>query len=148
MEPPAAQNEPTGDAIVSFLVDTDICSAYLKGDHRVWQRFMQHGGRLSVSVITAGELFTWALRAKVSPKRLESLVDLLDDVTILDVTASVARKFGEMRAALLDTGQGTPEMDLLIAATAIVHNLTLVTHNVQDFENLPGLTVVDWLVNQ
>jgi tRNA(fMet)-specific endonuclease VapC len=133
---------------VSFLIDTDICSAYLKGDHRVWQRFMQHGDRLSVSAITAGELFTWALRAKVSPKRLEALTDLLDDMIILDVTTSVARKFGEMRTALLDIGQGTPEMDLLIAATAVVHNQTLVTHNVQDFESLPGLTVVDWLKNQ
>jgi predicted nucleic acid-binding protein len=133
---------------VSFLVDTDICSAYLKGDHGVWQRFMQYGGRLSVSVITAGELFTWALRANVSPKRVDSLMDLLGDMTILDVTPSVARKFGEMRAALLDTGQGTPEMDLLIAATAIVHSLTQVTHNVQDFTNLPGLTIVDWLKNQ
>jgi tRNA(fMet)-specific endonuclease VapC len=36
-------------------------------------------------------------------------------------------------------------MDLLIAATALVHNLTLVTHNIRDFANVPGLTVQDWL---
>jgi predicted nucleic acid-binding protein len=38
-----------------------------------------------------------------------------------------------------------PEMDLLIAATALFHGLTLVTHNVQDFAAVPGLAVQDWL---
>ena len=36
-------------------------------------------------------------------------------------------------------------MDLLIAATALVHNLTLVTHNVRDFANVPDLMIQDWL---
>jgi len=117
----------------------------MKGERQVWQRFMQYGGRLHVSAVTVGELFTWALRAKASPKRLQTLLDLLTDVTVLDVTMEVGRKFGELRASLLDAGQGTPEMDLLIAATALVHNLTLVTHNVQDFTNVPGLAIQDWL---
>jgi predicted nucleic acid-binding protein len=130
---------------MSFLLDTDICSAYMKGDHRVWQRFMQYRGQLHVSAVTVGELFTWALRARASPKRLPTLLDLLNDLTVLDVTRDVGRIFGALRAALFDAGQATPDMDLLIAATALVHNLTLVTHNVQDFAHLPGLTVQDWL---
>ncbi|MEO8495851.1 MAG: type II toxin-antitoxin system VapC family toxin [Planctomycetota bacterium] len=130
---------------MSFVIDTDVCSAYLKGDCGVWQRFMQYGGRLHLSSITVGELFTWALRAQAPPKRLPALVDLLNDVTVLDVTIDVSRKFGELRAALLDAGQAAPDMDLLIAATALVHHLTLVTHNGQDFANLPGLSIEDWL---
>jgi tRNA(fMet)-specific endonuclease VapC len=130
---------------VSFLIDTDVCSAYLKGDRNVWQRFMQYGGRLHLSSITVGELFTWALRGQAPPKRLTALLDLLRDVTVLDVTADVGRKFGELRASLLDKGQGTPDLDLFIAATALVHGLTLVTHNVQDYAKLPGLQVDDWI---
>jgi tRNA(fMet)-specific endonuclease VapC len=145
MEPSPTESQPSGTATVSFLVDTDICSAYMKGDRHVWQRFMQYGGRLHVSSITVGELFTWTFRAQSSPKRLQALLDLLNDMTVFDVTTDVSRKFGELRAALLDAGQGTPDMDLLIAATALVHNLTLVTHNVQDFANLPGLNNDDWL---
>jgi tRNA(fMet)-specific endonuclease VapC len=87
----------------------------------------------------------WALRARASPRRLQTLGDLLNDVTVLDVTTDVGRKFGELRAKFLDAGQGTPEMDLMIAATALVHNLMLVTHNLQDFANVPGLHVIDWL---
>jgi predicted nucleic acid-binding protein len=37
-------------------------------------------------------------------------------------------------------------MDLLIGSTALVHGLTLVTHNVADYANVPGLTVMDWLI--
>ncbi len=131
---------------MSFLVDTDICSAYLKGDRRVWGRFMQYSGGLHVSTVTVGELFTWALRANASPVRLQGLLDLLKDMTLLDVTLDVARRFGEVRAGLLDQGQGTPEMDLLIGSTALVHGLTMVTHNVADYANIPGLIVVDWLI--
>jgi predicted nucleic acid-binding protein len=36
-------------------------------------------------------------------------------------------------------------MDLLIASTALIHGLTLVTHNLAHFVNVPGLTIVDWL---
>ena len=71
---------------------------------------------------------------------------LLKDVAVLDVTADVAQKFGAVRAGLLDVGLPAPNMDLLIAATALVHNLTLVTHNLADYANIPGLTVVDWQI--
>jgi tRNA(fMet)-specific endonuclease VapC len=73
-------------------------------------------------------------------------LDLLRDVGFLEVDLDVARKYGEVYAHLLDQGLPMPQMDLLIAATALVHNLTLVTHNVADFANVPGLTVVDWTV--
>jgi len=36
-------------------------------------------------------------------------------------------------------------MDLMIAATALVHNLIVVTHNVHDYSRVPGLTIHDWL---
>jgi tRNA(fMet)-specific endonuclease VapC len=58
---------------MSFLLDTDICSAYLKDDPIVVGRVMLHYGGLNVSVITVGELLTWALRAKAPPDRLRGI---------------------------------------------------------------------------
>jgi tRNA(fMet)-specific endonuclease VapC len=116
----------------------------MKGDGRVQNRFIQYGGGLSISVATLGELFTWTFRVK-SPRRTQGLIDLLNDVTVLDATPAVARKFGEIEAALLDQGYVVSEFDLLIAATALVNGLHMVTHNVSDFEHVPGLTVVDWI---
>lgn len=130
---------------MSFLLDTDTCSAHLKQKGSLTHKFLQYMGRLHVSVITVGELYTWALRAKASPRRLHSLLDLLNDVQVLEVTEQVARRFGEVRAALLDAGTPAPVMDLMIAATALVHNLTVVTHNDQDYANVPNLLIDDWL---
>lgn len=131
---------------MSFLLDTGICAAHLKQKGNLTHRLLQHMGRLHVSVITVGELYTWALRANASPKRLQDLQDLLSDARVLEVTESIGHKFGEVRARLFDAGTPVPEMDLMIGVTALVHNLTLVTHNVQDYANVPGLRIDDWLV--
>jgi tRNA(fMet)-specific endonuclease VapC len=37
-------------------------------------------------------------------------------------------------------------MDLMIASVALVHNLTLITHNTADYQHIPGLRLDDWLV--
>jgi tRNA(fMet)-specific endonuclease VapC len=131
---------------MSFVIDTDTCSAYLKGNRAVNNRFFQYSGGLYISTVTLAELYTWTFRAAAPPKRSHSLLALLRDVTTLDMTQDVARKFGEVRAALLDQGLPPPGLDLLIAATALVHNFTLVTHNTQDFVNIPGLRFTDRMV--
>ena len=69
----------------------------------------------------------------------------MKDVTFLTVDKDVAWKFGEIRAALLDQGIVVREMDLMIAATALVQGFTVVTHNTADFANIPGLSLEDWL---
>lgn len=131
---------------MSFLVDTAICSAYLKGSGPVTNRFVQYGGQLSMSTVTLGELHAWVRRAKAPPHRRKSLDDLSKLVALLPVDEAVAEKFGEVQAWQLDHGLATPEQDLLNASVALVHGLILVTHNTRDYRNVPGLQSVDWLV--
>ena len=45
---------------MSFLLDTDTCSAHLKRPAGLIHRFVQHSGRLYISTIVLGELYTWA----------------------------------------------------------------------------------------
>ena len=130
---------------MSFLVDTDICSAHLKDVGRVTGRFLQYTGRLHVSVVTVAELFSWVSRANASPRRLQGLLAFLSEVNVLDIDLEIARRFGEVQAGFLDQGQVMPAMDLLIAATALVHGLTVVTHNTQDFSRISDLPLTDWL---
>jgi tRNA(fMet)-specific endonuclease VapC len=129
---------------MSFVVDTDTCSAYIKAHPLVWNRFQQYAGQLHVSVITVAELTIWECRANAPAQRAQDVQDLLNNVTILEVTVDVARQFGRIQAVLMDAGQHAPEMDLLIAATALVHGYTVVTHNTSDYANIPGLNYVDW----
>lgn len=130
---------------MSFLIDTDICSAHLRNVSGVTNRFMLHTGQLHISVLTFGELLSWTLRSKSPPKYQQALLKLLADVIVLDVDQTVAQKFGEVRSQLLDKGTPVASIDLMIGATALIHGLTMVTHNVQHFSKIPGLTVDDWL---
>jgi len=133
---------------MKFLVDTDICSAHLRQKGLVSNRVLQYTGGLCISAITLGELYTWAYRDNATPQRLQGLRDMLSDVTVLDVTSAVGERFGQLQAGLLSIGKPAPGMDLMIAATAIVHDLTLVTHNTQDYTNVPNLRLVDWAAGQ
>jgi tRNA(fMet)-specific endonuclease VapC len=130
---------------MSFLLDTDTCSAYLKNDQRVVSKVMLHFGSLHVSAVTVGELLTWAQRAKAPLSRLHGVRDLLKASTIHEIDLTVAEKFGEVRAGLLDQGITVGEMDLLNGSVALIHNLTMVTHNKQDYANIRGLTLDDWM---
>jgi predicted nucleic acid-binding protein len=117
----------------------------LKGDQRIFPQFMLHYGSLNVSVVSVAELTTWAKRKSAPINRVKAVDDLLSAVAILSVDERVARLCGDVRAQLLDLGKPTATTDLLIAATALVHDLTVVTHNVKDFLGVPKLRVVDWL---
>jgi tRNA(fMet)-specific endonuclease VapC len=130
---------------VSFLLDTDVCSTYLRGDGRVFNRFVQHSGGLHISAVSLAELYSWVFRANAPQSRRQGLVDLLSEVVVLDMDRDVAHKFGEVRAALLDQGRPVATPDLLIASTALWHDLTLVTHNVAHFAPVPGLRIEDGL---
>ncbi|MDP9367331.1 MAG: type II toxin-antitoxin system VapC family toxin [Chloroflexota bacterium] len=64
---------------------------------------------------------------------------LLAGCTVLDVTEPVAETFAKVRFALLKQGNLIPDMDLLIAATALTFDLTLLTRNRRHFARVPGL---------
>lgn len=131
---------------MSFLIDTDICSAYLKNRRGLSHRFIQHSGRLYVSAITVGELFTWAFRRTTpAPTMAAIMSQLMPHVQILDFDADCAHQFGLIRAHLLNRGRRVEAIDLLIAATALVHQFIVVTHNTADFQLVPGLQLDDWL---
>jgi tRNA(fMet)-specific endonuclease VapC len=130
---------------MGYLIDTDICSAHLRDAKRVIGRFLQHAGQLNISVLTLGELLSWTLRRNSPPRYHQALVKLLADVNVLDIDQPVAQRLGEIRADLLDRGQPIASIDVLIGATALVHGLTVTTHNVQHFSRIPGLVVEGWL---
>lgn len=130
---------------MSFPIDTDICSAYLRRPSKLASRIQQYYGRLHLSAITVGELRAWALRKSAPPTRIKDLDALLRVVVVLGVTLPVADRFGALRAAQLDSGLPMPQLDLLIAATALEHQLIVVTHNTRHFAAIPGLQLVDWL---
>jgi tRNA(fMet)-specific endonuclease VapC len=131
---------------MSFLLDTDICSAQLKNVRMVSNRFIQYGGRLYASAVTIAELQAWLLCRRTQRRYKKGYARLRQDLVVLDVDEGIALRAGEIAAGLSDRGIASKTPDMLLAATALLHAPTLVTHNTRDFANVPGLTVVDWLV--
>jgi tRNA(fMet)-specific endonuclease VapC len=76
---------------MSFIIDTDICSAHLRHINKVSNRFFQYMGRLNISTITLGELYTWIYRLNAPGRRYASLIEMLNDITILSVTPEVGK---------------------------------------------------------
>lgn len=87
---------------MSFLLDTDTCSAHLKRSSGLMHRFVQHIGGLCISTIALGELYTWAYHRK-NPTSLIPRIenDLLPDVTLLEFDFHCAKEFGNVRGQLL-----------------------------------------------
>jgi tRNA(fMet)-specific endonuclease VapC len=101
---------------------------------------------LYVPTPVVGELYTWAYH-RSTPQLLIDRIEreLLNEVQILDFDLPAAIEFGRLNGQLLLKGITVNAVDLMIAATAIVHDLTLVTHNTRDFKCIPGLRLEDWL---
>jgi len=107
------------------LLDTDVLIDHLQG-HRALEL-----DELTVSVITQAELFAGNQREE------PAIEALLTRLTTVDVDATIARVAGRIRRS---TRLGLA--DALIAATAVEHQLPLMTRNRRHFERVPGLQLV------
>jgi tRNA(fMet)-specific endonuclease VapC len=130
---------------MNFLVDTDVCSAFLRGDHRVANRFLQYGGQVAISTVVVGELSVAAYRFGSQSTFARGLGELVRSMTVLPFDLPCADRFGQVRAGRLSVGQPAAAVDMMIAATALLHDLMLVTHNTSHSSGIPDLQVVDWM---
>ena len=130
---------------MNFLLDTNICSAHMRRPGRLAHRFVQYSGGLSIPTIVLAELYAGAYKHPAPARVLILIADLLQEVDVLDFDSSCAHEFGQVRGTLLTQGITVSRMDLLIASVALVHDLTLVTHNTADFHSIPNLRLDDWL---
>ncbi|HUQ19191.1 MAG TPA: type II toxin-antitoxin system VapC family toxin [Gemmatimonadaceae bacterium] len=128
------------------LLDTNICIAYLRTRSAPVARRMKAAGadQLCISSLTAGELYTGAIKSK----RATNLGDLdlfLMNITTVDFDLEAARAYGFLRSHLEAKGESIGPLDLLIAAHALTLGATLVTNNVREFIRVPQLRVEDWM---
>lgn len=130
---------------MKFLLDTDICSAHMRRPANLTHRFIQYLNQLAIPTVVLGELFAGAYKHP-DPTRLLALIDdLVQELHVLDFDSHCAEQFGQLRGQFLQQGIAVSTADLMIAAVALVHDLTLVTHNTKDFEKIPDLRLEDWL---
>jgi tRNA(fMet)-specific endonuclease VapC len=131
---------------MSFLLDTNICSAHMKRPAGLVHRFFQHSGNLHIASVTLAELYSGAFTSMTPNSYLTPIQDLLQEVTLLHFDDVAAWQYGQLSGQLKKIGIVVNAIDKMIASIALIHNLTLITHNTADFQNIPGLRLDDWLV--
>jgi tRNA(fMet)-specific endonuclease VapC len=131
---------------VSFLLDTNILTAHLRRPAGLAHRFVQYSGRLYTSTVPLAELYDWA-NSRSDPAPIHAAIQSLlkYEVALIPFDADCAEEFGRLRVDLRRQGIAVDNMDLLIGATALVYDLTVVTHNTRHFQHIPNLRLEDWL---
>ena len=128
-----------------YLIDTDTVIYSFKGNAVVTENLRDHRmDPMAISVITYGEMVYGARKSRHVERNLATARRVAEIYPLLPVTQSVVETFASIKADLQIGGNPLDDMDLLIAATAMSHNLTLVTNNEKHFSRVPGLSFVNW----
>jgi tRNA(fMet)-specific endonuclease VapC len=125
---------------MSYLVDTDWIVEYLKGRQPATGTLeaLRHEG-LAVSLITYGEIYEGIYRGRDALQHEVIFLRFLRRVRVLPLNRAIMRAFAQIRGELRSQGQHIGDLDTLIAATSLHHDLTLITHNTHHFSRVPSL---------
>lgn len=127
---------------MKYLIDTDWLVDVYSG-RRDAMHVLEglHSLGLAVSIISHGELFEGTFGFSDADERLIRVYALLSQFETLQLTDPIMEIFGRTRSQLRRSGQMIADLDLLIAATAVFHDLTLLTRNVRHFGRISNLQI-------
>ena len=125
-----------------FALDTNIVSAHLRGDAGAGSQ-IQANSRLYLPVTVLGELYYGAHHTEHRDKQLRRIESFLPLVQTVHLDDDIAESYGRVKARLAVLGSMIPENDIWIAATCLVHDLTLASRD-RHFEAVEDLQIVRW----
>ena len=130
---------------LAYLVDTNIAVYASEGIEPVLEKFVEHDGMILLSALSLAELQRGLYsHPSLTSLRQERLETLLRVRSVLPFDARAAEAYGRI---IMQIGRTKScDFDRLIAAHAIVSESVLVTANVADFADVPGLTIENWAV--
>lgn len=115
---------------------------YLNGRQDITERLeslMLEG--LGLSVVSLAELYEGVYYSRDPERDERGLNEFLQGVTLLGLDEEVAKTFGRERGRLRVAGMMIGDVDLLIGATAVQYDLTLLTNNRRHFDRIEGLRI-------
>jgi tRNA(fMet)-specific endonuclease VapC len=128
-----------------LLVDTDVCIAWLKGEPSVRDAWLElEPDDIALSSVVRAELLYGARRSQKVAANLKRLETFFASLVSLPFDDRAAEQYGLLRAQLTAAGTPIGPNDLMIASTALAHDLLLVTRNHREFSRVPGLRLEIW----
>lgn len=130
---------------MKYLLDTNTLIYAQKRQGQCLPRIAQHPSEgLVWSVVSLQEL-AFGMGKSAYPERMKAYLEALKHLyALLNFDGACAERAGQLRAQLALQGTPIGPYDLQIAATALVHGLTLVSRNTREFARVPGLLFEDW----
>ena len=125
-----------------FALDTNIVSAHLRGDALVGEQ-IRVNVRLYLPATVLGELYYGAYHTEHRAKQLQRVRSFLPLAQTVHLDDEIAEQYGKVKALLAERGSMIPENDIWIAATCLVHDMTLASRDAH-FESVEGLRIVRW----
>ena len=132
---------------MAYLLDTDIVIYWLTDRFPQIQERIDRLDRSDIffSAISVAELYFGARNSNHPQDNQELIDELVSWVTVLDFDHAAGALFGRIKTELKQSGRPINDSDLFIAATAISHDLVLVTNNLRHFERIPFLRIENWV---
>jgi tRNA(fMet)-specific endonuclease VapC len=117
----------------------------MKGNENVQNNFLKNEKTPKfISIITYGELLYGAKKSQQIEKNCAKVYRLKNIFPVLPVDMPVIEAFSDIKSKYRKIGIGIDDFDLIIAATAIAYNQTLVTNNTKHFEPIKELKLENW----
>lgn len=128
-----------------FLLDTCILIPIFKGDCDIQKRVWDIGfDQVFVPEPVLAELLVGAYKSGI-PEEMDHVQWVRRYFNVLPASPAIFDRYARLRATLEKQGTRPDSFDLLIAATALEHNLILVTGNVKHFFRIPDLRMENWI---
>lgn len=130
---------------MKYVLDTNTVIYFFKGMGNVANQLRtHHPSQVAIPAVVLYELNVGILKSDNPTKRISQLKILLEQVAVLPFTQEEADIAAKIRVDLEKKGTPIGAYDILIAAAALSHQATLVSHNTKEFSRINGLNLVDW----
>ena len=128
---------------MKYLLDTDTVVNQLRGKAKIKENIIEKGS--AISIITFGELLYGAEKSTNKENSVIIINKFISDlqIDILGLNLDIMRIYAKTKKSLEEAGKRLDEFDLLIAATAVFHSLSIATLNLRHFKRIPGLRIAN-----
>ncbi|MBA1202973.1 tRNA(fMet)-specific endonuclease VapC [Pseudomonas capeferrum] len=133
--------------MLRYMLDTNICIFTIKNKPQIMREaFNRYCGQLAISSVTLMELMFGAEKSAAPQRNLAIVEGFAVRLEVLDYDSQAAVHSGQLRAELGRAGTPIGPYDQMIAGHARALGLVLVTHNMREFERVPGLRLENWVL--
>lgn len=131
---------------MKYIFDTDTLIYWMKGNINISNRIVSEGfSSIASADISKAELYYGAYKSSKIESNLIAIKNMMERVNFLPFNDPAQSLFGMLKADLERKGNRVDNFDLIIAATALAYNLTLVTNNTSHMQRIPNLKIENWI---